>query len=421
MSTPEVQVPPPPAEAKRTAKVVSCPACGASLTLRALGQSVMACCESCRTQLDVSRPDIQIIGKYDAQFAELRIPLGARGTLRDQMFEVIGAMQRNVDGYSWHEYLLFNPYIGFRWLVYDDGRWNFGTMLRETPTINDRGELEYQGRTYTKAESESGNPVVDWVLGEFYWRVAVGDTVKSSDYVSPPFKISLERAKDEITWTQLEHIDAAEIDEAFGSETTATPDSVGLNEPNPYEDTLRVAWRIALVALALAVIVQVVTVILASPRDLDLGTYNFDKNQGAEQVYGPFTFTRSFSLDELTATAGVRNNWVELNCSLVNTVTGETHQFTNAFSYYYGTDSDGNWDEGGNNDTSLLTKIPAGTYNLIVEGATGDINVGPVNLRMTHDVVPWRNFWLVALLILAYPAWLLFQVQRFERQRWAEN
>ena len=215
MSTPERQASPASPDVARTAKVVSCPACGASITLRALGKSVMASCESCHTQLDVSRPEIQIIQRYDRQFAELRIPLGARGTLRGELFEVIGGMQRRVDDYSWEEYLLFNPYIGFRWLVHDDGYWRFGTMLRETPFINELGEVQYQGETYTRSESSS--PVVDWVLGEFYWRVAAGDTVDSTDYAGPSANLSLEKAAGEITWTRLESVRAAEIDDAFSS------------------------------------------------------------------------------------------------------------------------------------------------------------------------------------------------------------
>ena len=27
--------------------------------------------------------------------------------------------------YFWHEYLLYNPMIGFRWLVHSDNQWNF--------------------------------------------------------------------------------------------------------------------------------------------------------------------------------------------------------------------------------------------------------------------------------------------------------
>lgn len=47
----------------------------------------------------------------------------------DVKFKIIGAVARSVkfDGikYFWHEYLLYNPMVGFRWLVHSDNHWNF--------------------------------------------------------------------------------------------------------------------------------------------------------------------------------------------------------------------------------------------------------------------------------------------------------
>src|SRR6185312_12130963 len=117
------------------AKAIHCPACGGSITLRALGQSVMAVCPSCGSQIDVSQPAIRLIQQYRHQQQQLHIPLGARGSLRGETFEVIGAMRRGDKGGNWEEYLLFNPYIGFRWLVYDTGHWSFGRSIRDTSRI----------------------------------------------------------------------------------------------------------------------------------------------------------------------------------------------------------------------------------------------------------------------------------------------
>ena len=85
------------------------------------------------------------------------------------------------------------------------------------------------------------------------------------------------------------------------------------------------------------------------------------------QVFGPLELPARYSLNELTARAALDNSWVELNSTLVDTTTEESYDFTNAFSFYSGRDSDGYWSEGGNRDTSLVRSIPAGTYNLVVE------------------------------------------------------
>jgi hypothetical protein len=381
----------------------------------------MVACPSCRSLLDTSRADIRLIKKHQLEMAKLRIPLGTRGNLRGQLFEVVGAMQRSVSGYRWEEYLLFNPYLGFRWLVFDAGHWNFGTMLKENPPPPLTGTVQYRDKRF--ARFQSGKPTVEWVVGEFYWRVTVGERVESSDYIAPPYMLSLEKADNEYTWTQLEYLEPSEVEAAFRVHSP-TRHTVAPNQPNPAAAAIKKAVPIALATLALAIGIQVFTAIRAHSSSVTVGTYSFERDKG-EHVYGPFTFDAPFSLNEIEASAGLSNSWVELDCTLVNTATGETHEFTNAFSYYYGRDSDGDWTEGGRKDTSLLTSIPAGTYNLVVEGASGDDHDQriPQNvfLSLTHDVVPWRNFWLAVLAIVAYPLYLVFSKYTFERQRWSES
>jgi hypothetical protein len=379
----------------------------------------MAACPSCQSQLDVSRADIRLIKQYREAEAWLRIPLGTRATLKGQLFEVVGAMQRSVPGYRWEEYLLFNPYIGFRWLVFDSGHWNFGAVVRENLQISPGGRLEYQGKRY--ARFQSGRPVVDWVVGEFYWRVTTGDRVNSSDYIAPPFMLSLEKTDDEYTWTQLEYLEPEEIKAAFDIPSPPR-DTVAPNQPNAASRAGARIRPVAFAALALAIVFQVITAVRARSNTLLVDVYNV-AHPGVEQVYGPFTFDAPFSLNELRASSPLSNNWVELDCSLVNTVTGETREFTNAFSYYTGVDSDGSWSEGDTQDTSLVANIPAGTYNLVVQGASGGDpqNRQSVRLSMTHDVVPWRNFWLAVLAIAVYPLYLAFRAYQIERQRWSES
>ena len=404
------------------AKVVSCPECGASITLRALGQSVIVACAHCRTQLDVSRPDIRIIQAYREQAAKLILPLGTRGDLKGQKYEVVGAMQRVVSGYRWQEYLLFNPYVGFRWLVYDSGHWNFGEMIKDTSKIIIREVLLYESRFYRKFQESK--PKVEWVIGEFYWRVAVGDEVKSSDYIAPPLMLSLEKAEGEFTWTLLEYLEPEKIEAAFGI-SVSQPRTVAPNQPNPVAQSLQSIKGMIVLALVAAVTFQAVTMFRSQARRISVGAYELAPGNPEQQVFGPLTFDAPRSLNELNTFATINNSWIELNCSLVDAKTGVSRDFTNAFSFYSGNDSDGAWTEGETHDTSLIADVPAGTYNLVIEGASGDEHgarlAQPVSLELRHDVVPWRNFWLAILAILAYPALLLWRRMGFEKARWAES
>jgi ribosomal protein S27AE len=62
---------------------VSCPNCGASVTIRSFGQAVNVVCGSCHAILDAQDPNVQILQKFSAamKFHPL-IPLGSRGKLR---------------------------------------------------------------------------------------------------------------------------------------------------------------------------------------------------------------------------------------------------------------------------------------------------------------------------------------------------
>ncbi|HEV8443658.1 MAG TPA: hypothetical protein VGQ27_09260, partial [Steroidobacteraceae bacterium] len=118
------------------------------------------------------------------------------------------------------------------------------------------------------------------------------------------------------------------------------------------------------------------------------------------------------------------NSWVELQFSLVNTTTGQNIDFTNARSFYRGTDSDGDWTEEEGDADSLIAGVPAGEYNLVVEGSSGgDSGHGAsgVNLELRHDVAPWRNFWIGVAMVLLYPLWLCWRRAQFESNRWADS
>src|SRR5579871_5862895 len=95
---------------------LSCPNCGAPLTVRAMGKAVTLVCGHCFSILDAKDPHLRILQRFEeaVQNEQPAIPLGARGKWRGTEYEVIGFQVRSMDAdgvtYSWREYLLFNPY-----------------------------------------------------------------------------------------------------------------------------------------------------------------------------------------------------------------------------------------------------------------------------------------------------------------------
>src|SRR5258708_4155095 len=101
-------------------RALNCPNCGASFVMRAAGHSLNVICEHCQWTLDAKDESFQVLAKFDTKMRfEPLVPLGSRGKLDGVEWECIGTQVRtvSVDGvsYSWSEYLLLNPYHGFRY------------------------------------------------------------------------------------------------------------------------------------------------------------------------------------------------------------------------------------------------------------------------------------------------------------------
>jgi hypothetical protein len=115
-----------------------CPKCGGSLTLRAEGVTRTLACVYCAAPLDVKDERMQLVGKYWSKLSPPpALAIGARGVIRGEELEVIGYQRKRVRyygvDYDWGEYLLWNPYRGFRWLVESNGHWLLARTLPDEP------------------------------------------------------------------------------------------------------------------------------------------------------------------------------------------------------------------------------------------------------------------------------------------------
>src|SRR5258708_757378 len=113
---------------------LNCPSCGASIELRSFTNATSVVCQNCLSVLDARNPNLQVLQEAQSrQRIVPDIPLGSRGAFAEGVFEAIGFQERTVyeEGvaYSWNEYLLFNPYKGFRYLTVYQGHWNYVKTL----------------------------------------------------------------------------------------------------------------------------------------------------------------------------------------------------------------------------------------------------------------------------------------------------
>lgn len=423
-----------PGPAKPSVKALNCPQCGAAITLRALGQAVSVVCESCHSILDAKDPQLQILQtfqKITSADAPL-IPLGTRGKIRGTDYEVIGFQRRSIKveeiRYFWHEYVLFNPYKGFRYLTEYEGHWNDVAVCKEQPVIDSRFsislEANYLGEVYKHFQTADAN--TDFVLGEFPWEVRVGEQARLTDYVHPPRVLSMEKTSGEVSWSIGEYLPGKDVWSAFHLPGNP-PEAIGVyeNQPSPVNANIKTLWQ-AFGVFALGLFLLMIAFdTFAKKEPVFQSSYQLNSGPPAGEasfVTDTFELAGRTSSVEITTSAPVRNNWIYLNYALINQDTGQAWDFGREVSFYSGHDSDGSWSEGSQSDSVIVPSVPPGHYYLRIEPEADPRHPATVYTVQVKRDVPVVGFYGIGFLVLLIPPiFMTWRSVSFERSRWSES
>jgi hypothetical protein len=216
---------------------------------------------------------IYLATSNEAQVKPL-IPLGRTGKFRGAELMVIGFMQRSVriEGveYPWTEYLLHSQTLGFRWLVNDAGHWTYVDSVSPGEVRRSHTGATYAGRAYRLFQRCPAT--VRYVIGEFFWKVTVGEQTMVSDYIAPPESLSEEIAlfgqssadgsaasaggsAAEVTFSHGVYVPHTEIAQAFAVRLYPPAWGVKPNQPNPVDQRIYVLCPMFVVLLLLLSVV----------------------------------------------------------------------------------------------------------------------------------------------------------------------
>ena len=411
---------------------VNCPNCGGPLELQAPDQTLRVACPYCASMLSCDHGNLKFLQALAKKKIEPILPLGSKGVFdpevagtdweEPQELTVIGFMQRKVTyegiDYSWHEYLLYKPRLPFYWLIYNEGHWSFGQSVPAGDVKAGPTQAYYSGASFKIYDR--GEPVVDYVLGEFYWEVNVGEQVKSADYIHPPDMLSRETNQNpaaspmkdanakrdkknrEINYTVSRYVPVEEIENAFGRDDLREPYSIAPNQPYPHKDIYKM-WGLMCAAALFLILVVYAT----SSRRLVYGnnkTYSFQPAASKEVVTEPFKLE------------GGDNICVNVNCFQWVYLDGE---FINEKGEV---PSNGKFGVSSGKKV-YLEALPGGTYKMRFN-ATWKTMTSPspsFTVEVRQDVPHFSQVFWLGLGIMLLPVGVMIHHVTFSARRWQDS
>lgn len=420
-------------EARQVAAVgMGCPNCGGPLSLEAPDKTERVTCPNCDSLLDVNQGNLTYLKSLTPppNQPDFVAPIGAEGTFPDgNKYKIIGAMVRSVtiEGltYYWHEYLLYNPMIGFRWLVHSDNHWNFVEPVNpaevENPQIYAKGAtVKYNGKSFKIFQDAYAK--VEYVKGEFYWRVEQGETVRAVDYIAPPQMLSLEMTGNEMNWSLGTYMSNDEVEKIFG--VTGLPRPWGVAPNQPFTGRWYYTWGFVpvLALLGVAFVMVVLTGLTRTVLSEQVQLPPLQNESTPQAMFSQPFDIRPNSNVRITATAPVSNSWADLDVDLINDQSQEVESVNIPIEYYSGVEDGESWSEGGQEQDAILSSLPAGKYTLRVEGTWQNWQQPmSVNVKVEQGVNRGVNFCCAFVVLLVVPVFGLFRKWTFESARWKDS
>jgi hypothetical protein len=400
-------------------KGFNCRNCGGQVNLLAPGQTLAAACQHCGALADLTDDNFAILSKHRQSITyEPRYDIGSKAVFEGKTWVVIGMMVRIVRLYSfeWEEYLLFNPYHGFRFLSHAYGHWSWIKMIQDGPL----GQRNSQYIRYNKDQYKfltSGEAEVTFVLGEFYWQVKVGDVAVTRDLVAPPRMLSGELEDGGMIWSLCEYLEPSIVEAAFGGppKNKIRRSGVGANQPNPYRSNFRKVLPVWIISMVVALGLFFVSGAMAPDKEVFSASYAYPDT--LDKVSAPFDIpdrTNNVEL-EVWVESGLDNHWVEYSGVLHNLVTNENYEFTLGAEYYYGVTDGESWSEGGKSGSYLLTGIPPGKYEIVTSSLSD--SVGTAKVSVVRGVPIYSSTLIVLILLSIVPVILIVRSKNFEKRR----
>ncbi|MCC3160521.1 DUF4178 domain-containing protein [Hymenobacter sp. 15J16-1T3B] len=419
---------------------LECPKCHYRLTCYDLAHSTHCACPDCHNYFELRNEQLSgVLGRFTKgpDFVRQVLPLGATGTLPDGLsYRVLGysarAEAKSID-FRWGEYVLFSAPDRYAQLAVYEGHWTFirpdSRLHRVSNPKTREAAVEADDHRYELYNKYS--PRIHHAAGEFNWNIRQDEALTVQEFIDPPYMLVREQGGGQPpAWYLAEHLEPAQVAEAFGVPAGQLPEreGVGAVQPAPGEPSWQPLLYFSFGLALLAVLLQLVLAGTKPSKSLLQESYVTQQAPGSIPAAGQSTVivTPSFEVHGPTALyfqlwAGVDNQWLELPVSLVNERTGQGYEFTKTFEYYHGYEDGESWSEGSADADATLTNIPAGRYHLNLYPQSENAQSIRLRVGVTEHPTLESNLLLLLLVILAFPVVQYLRRRLHAQTRWSNS
>lgn len=416
---------------------VQCPGCGGPVARRGFGAIERVVCPYCGSESTPADDGALALLAHEMRARRTSVlGLHERGKLGGTVWEILGILWRQctVDeiDYPWQELLLYNPYKGYRYLVYSmtDGHWTLGTPLDGVPQTHPGfGHKHVVWKRQRFKHFQTVVATVTYAEGEFPWQVRVGDQAIAHEYIAPPQSISVEEAYgpdgQDLNFTRMQHLDPHEVWAAFGRKgEPPRMRGIGPCRPNPWREDRGITWASLAVLLFAWIVFSIAYVGGREPRVVfvEHGRHARETISADLEITGTHPTTVELELFAYP----LSNAYAYADVMLIPHASEEGIGFGITAESWSGVDGGEAWREGDPSPRVVVGGVAPGKYLLQVALETGN-QVGPalIDLRydvaVRQDVVLLRYLALPLAVILGFPLAFAGLSFLFESRRWSNS
>lgn len=353
---------------------------------------------------------------------KIHLPVGSTGKIQGRNYLITGYSYKREKGtnYYWHEYTLFNPLHGFKYLSMYNGHWTFLSEINDYHAISDRTAL-YNGETYQLYSKYRAQLI--GASGEFAYCIDPDEIILCEEYICPPHILINEKSNTNLTKYHGVYIEPEELKDAFNVKILPEKIDVGAIQPFVGKFQTKFFQNLVITLVVIWGALQLLFIATSENERVFIQNYSINDSLSKKEIYtGPFEIAGGQKNVEIKISASIDNNWLYSAVTLVNEVSGDLYALDLEAEYYHGYEGGESWSEGSPWVSKVISQVPSGKYYMILYfDKPPNLSSVSVEVEAKRDVYILSNGILVFIILGIFPTYYFYKIKNFEVKRWSNS